>query len=64
VYTNLTQTKKVIEMSKTFQECQEQYDNMLPEDEQYDEEIDEDNDYDYDYDIDDDMSDQCAFERS
>jgi hypothetical protein len=52
-------------MKKTFQECQEHYDNMLPDDEQYDdEELDEDDDYDYDDDIDDDMSDRCAFERS
>lgn len=49
-------------MKKTFRECQEQYDNMLPEDEQYDdEELDDDQDFD---DYDDFHADECAFERS
>ena len=49
-------------MKKTFQECQEKYDNMLPEDEQYDdEELDDDQDFD---DYDDFRDDECAFERS
>ena len=48
-------------MKKSFQECQEHYDNMLPDDEQYDEDEELD---DYDDDYDDFCDDECAFERS
>ena len=53
-------------MKKTFQECQEQYDNMLPDDDQWDEEeLDDHDDDDQDFDdYDDFRDDECAFERS
>ena len=51
-------------MKRSFQECQEQYDNMLTDDDQYDEDdVDSDDDIDYD-DYDDFRDDECAFERS